>query len=380
MKLTSLPRKLKRGLPYLGKELRSIVSDHSPFFVSVPRTVHIWRGAPCNARCIMCDFGFLKGEDLKRISRSIFTDEMMPRALNEIAELCGRGTLVSYMGGEPTVNRHIMDWVEQAGRLGLDFRFTTNGYTMTDEMAQRFVAAGLFNVGVSLESLDPKINEALRPHPNGTAKTIRAIELMLEQRERQKKFISINIKTVLTDLNLESFLDIAKRFGKTDGVMCTPQVYEPLDGTPIETKDVLYIKDVSRLERVVNQIRQLKQEGYAIHATDQGLNEIVKLYREDVNKTSSMHGEKMEMDPSEPACNIGTDNMWIENGLVKLCPYHPPIGNFTTDTDRTLKQMWESEMTRRVREQTRACRRLCTISCLRRTPITHKVSLFLKIS
>jgi hypothetical protein len=60
MKLSSLPRKVKRGLPYLGKEIRSIISDRSPFFVAVPRVVHLWRAAPCNARCIMCDRSFPK--------------------------------------------------------------------------------------------------------------------------------------------------------------------------------------------------------------------------------------------------------------------------------------------------------------------------------
>jgi sulfatase maturation enzyme AslB (radical SAM superfamily) len=380
MKLASLPRKLKRGMPYLGKELRAIVSDYTPLFIAAPRTVHIWRGAPCNARCIMCDYGFLKGEALRAISRSDFTDEMMPRALSEIAALCGRGTLVSYMGGEPTVNRCVMDWVEQAGQLGLDFRFTTNGYTMNEEMAQRFVAAGLFNIGVSLESLDPKINETIRPHPNGTAKTIRAIELMLAEREKQKKFVSINVKTVLTDLNLESFIEIVKRWGKVDGMMCTPQAFEPMGQMPAATKELLYIKDVHRLERILNQIRQLKADGYAVHVTDKALDEMVMLYKNDRARSSTMHGEKMEMDPSEPACNIGTDNMWIEGGLVKLCPYHPPIGNLVTETDRTLKEMWESEMTRQIRAGTRACRRLCTISCLRRTPITHKISTFMKIA
>jgi sulfatase maturation enzyme AslB (radical SAM superfamily) len=283
------------------------------------------------------------------------------------------------MGGEPTASRKIIDWVEQAGRLGLDFRFTTNGYTMTDEMANRFVSAGLFNIGVSLESLDPVTNEIIRPYPDGTGKTLRAIDMLLKAREQQKRHVSINIKTVLTDLNLESFLDIVKRYGKIDGMMCTPQMFEPIGGMPTETKELLYIKDIQRLERVANQIRELKREGYAVHATDHALDEMVKLYRDDVNKTSTMHGPKAEMDPSEPACNIGTDNMWIQDGLVKLCPYHPPIGNLMTDTT-TIKQMWQSEITRQVRAKTRACRRLCTISCLRRTPLKHKVSTFLKIA
>jgi MoaA/NifB/PqqE/SkfB family radical SAM enzyme len=364
----------------LGKEIRAIISDRTPLFVAVPRTVHIWRDAPCNAKCIMCTYGYFKGEDLRKIWSSPFTDDMMPRALNEIHELCGRGTLVSYMGGEPTTSRHIMEWIEQAGRLGLDFRFTTNGYIMNEEMARRFVASGLFNLGVSIESLDPKINEIIRPYPGGTAKTLRCIELLLQERKHQKKYISLNIKTVLTEINLESFAEIVKRFGKIDGVLCTPQVFEPLEDMPQSTRELLRIKDNNRLRRVTDQIRELKREGYAIHVTDQALTEMVKQNAEDRNHASTMHNKKLEMDPSEPECNIGTDNLWIEHGQVKLCPYHPPIGDFLTEPRPTLKQMWKSEKARKIRAQIRVCRRLCTISCLRRTPLLHKISTFLKIA
>ena len=379
MKLTSLPRKVIRGLPYLSKELRAIASDHTPFFIAVPRVVHIWRGSPCNARCIMCDYGFLKGDAYRSLISSDFTDDLMPRTLDEIHELCGRGTLVSYMGGEPTMTKPLVSWVEQASRLGLDFRFTTNGYTLTEEMAARLIGAGVFNIGVSIESLDPKINEVIRPYPNGTAKTMKAIDLLLQERKRQKRHVSVNLKTVLTDINLESFPEIVRHYGKGDGMMYTPQVYEPIQGTPPETKEKLMIKDVARLERVANDIRQLKSEGYNVHVTEQTLTEFVKTYRDSAGKSFTMHGEKMEMEPDAPMCNIGTDNMFIQNGAVHLCPLHPPIGS-VVKREMTLKQMWNSEITRRIRQGTRECRRLCTLSCLRRTPLTHKVHTFLKIA
>ena len=379
MKLVSLPRKIVRGLPYFKKEIRAIISDRTPFFIALPRTVHLWREAPCNAKCIMCTYGFLKGEVLRKRWRSPFTDDMLPRALNESHALCGRGTLVSYMGGEPTVSRHITEWIEEAGRLGLDFRFTTNGYIMNEDMARRFVAAGLFNIGISLESLDPRINETIRPFPGGTAKTLRCITLLLRERERQKKHTSLNIKTVLTDINMESFIEIARCFAKIDGVMCTPQVFERMEDIPEATYELLHIKDPRRLERLTDQIRELKAEGYAIHATVQALNEMVKQCRT-ADRTVTMHHKNLEMDPSEPACNIATDNLYIENGSVKLCPYFPPIGNMVTDTKTTLKELWHNKSTRPIRAQTRVCRRLCTLSCLRRTPLSHKILTFLKIA
>jgi len=379
MKLAQLPRKVARGLPYLRKEIRSIISDRTPFFIAKPRVVHIWRGAPCNAKCIMCNYSFLKGDALRELTTSPFTDEMVTRALPQIAELCGRGTMVSYMGGEPTLSKHLLEWVETAGRLGLDFRFTTNGYRITPEYAERLVAAGLFNLGVSLESLDPKINEVMRPYPKGTELTVRAIELLLGERRRQRARVSINVKTVVSNINMASFIEIAKRWGKEDGVMVTPQTFEGIDGMPQATKDLLFIKDERQLEEFVEQVIQLKREGYNIHITEQALREVVRLYREDKDHKTTMHNKSVEMSPDEPMCNIATDNLWIDSGLVKLCPYHPPIGNFMTGT-ATLKELWESEQCRRVRDQTRACRRLCNISCLRRTPLRHKVQTFLRIA
>jgi MoaA/NifB/PqqE/SkfB family radical SAM enzyme len=379
MKLSALARKLARGFPYLVKESRAIVSDRTLFFVAVPRTVHIWREAPCNARCIMCTFGYLKGEAFQRLVESPFTDELFPRILHEIHDLCGRGTLVSLLSGEPTVSPRITEWIELAGRLGLDFRFTTNGYVMNEEMARRFVAAGLFNIGVSIESFDPKINETIRPFPHGTARTLRCITLLLQERQRQNKRISLNIKTVLTNINLESFLEIVERFARLDGVMCTPQVFEPLEGMPIATSDLLRIKDPDRLQRVTDRIRSMKSEGYTIHVTDQALEEMVQQCRNGDN-SDTVHNKTIKMDPSRPACNIGTDNLWIHNGDVKLCPYFPPIGNVVTDESRSLRQMWQSDAARRSRQQTRACRRLCTLACLRRTPLRHKISTFLKLA
>ncbi len=380
MKISALPRKIARGLPYLRKEIFSNISDRTPFFLAVPRTVHLWRNAPCNGRCIMCDHGFLKGEALREYSHSDFTDAMIPKALDEIHDLCGRGTMVSYMGGEGTICKDLITWVEQAQRLGLDFRFTTNGYSMTEEMAQRLVAANLFNIGVSLESLDPKINETIRPITNGTAKTLRCIDLLLQERIRQKKSLSINIKTVLTDLNLESFLEIVKRYGKEDGVICTPQVFEPLEGMPQAIKDQLYIKDADRLQRVTDGIRELQKQGYAIHVNEQALHDMVKQQRDDKSGSFTMQNKKLEMDPSEPKCNVATDNLWIIDGEVKICPYHRAIGNVVTDKTTTLKQMWQDPATLKLRLQTRACRRLCTISCLRRTSLFHKISTFLKMA
>jgi sulfatase maturation enzyme AslB (radical SAM superfamily) len=380
MTIANLPRKIKKGLPYLNKEIRAIVSDHTPFFIAVPRSVHLWRSAPCNAKCIMCDYGFAKGEAYAKISRITFSDELMFRAIEEIHELCGRGTLISYIAGEPTVSRNIVNWVRRSSELGMDFRFTTNGYRVYQKMASAMIDAGVFNIGVSLESLDPQINETIRPMFNGTKKTIEAIEWLLKERELQKKHVSINLKTVLTNINLESWPEIIRRWGKIEGIMCTPQMFEWNDQMPVEIREKLCVKYISRLEKLMDEVRKLKSEGYTIHLSEQGMSEFIKLAKEDTDHTKWENRNKLEMAPDAPFCNIGTDNLWVQDGQVKLCPFHPPIGTMSADNPTTIKQMWEGEITKKIRQGTRACRRLCTISCLRRTPLKHKVSTFMKIA
>jgi len=377
MELMSISRKVLRGMPYLLKEARAQISDHSPLFVARPRVVHLWRKARCNGRCIMCTWGFRTREDDNALSTSPLTDELIPRVLDEIHELGGRGTMVSYVAGEPLLARPLFEWLDQAKRLALDFRFTTNGYLVNQRVAQRLVAARLFNIGVSLESLDPAINEQIRPIPGGTAKTIQAIDLLIAERRRQTGQLSINIKCTLTQLNTDAIIGILERWGKTDGVIVTPQPYEVWPGTPRETEDRLWIKDVGRLASTLEELGRMRAAGYHLNADDHALADFLRRYRDEPPRESKMH-RKTEEAASGPECNIGTDNLFIIDGEVKLCPHFRAIGSVLTE-GATLKQLWGNPAAKKTREEIRQCRAVCTQSCLRRTTLRHKVKIFLRM-
>jgi MoaA/NifB/PqqE/SkfB family radical SAM enzyme len=378
MRLASLSKKMVRGLPYLAKELRVQVSEHTPLFIARPRVVHLWRHAPCNGRCVMCHYGFTRGEAYKALSVSPLTDDRLPRLLEEIREVGGHGTMVSYMGGEPLLSRGLLDWLDQAKRLKLDFRFTTNGYLVDERVAQRLVAADLFNIGVSLESLDPAINEVIRPVHQGTARTIRTIELLLEERRKQRARLSINIKCTLTQVNFASIIGVLERWGREDGVIVTPQVFEALEGMPRETRDQLWISDLNSLEATLTRLREMRDGGYHLNADDSALRNFALLYRADPDRQSTM-GHKTVEDPDRQDCHIGTDNLFIHNdGSVKLCPHYPAIGNVLHAKVR-LREMWGSPLAHQVRADIRKCRALCTLSCLRGSSFRHKVRMFLKM-
>ena len=377
MKMSRLCRKAAQGWPYLVKELRAEVSNRTRCFIARPRIVHLWRKGPCDGGCITCHLGYTKGKEREELFRSRITDEMMPGLLQQIQALGGRGTMVSYMCGEPLLNRSVLDWVEQAKRLRLDFRFTTNGYHVDRAMAQRLVAARLFNLGASIESLDPAINEQIRPYKDSTHKVVTAIELLLEEKRRQHSPISFNLKCTLTNLNLESVLDLVRRYGLMEGVILTPQVFEVLAEMPPETIDKLRLRDTGRVEAVVRELKALKARGYHINADDDALDSFVRVSRQNPDHHSTMYERKVR-DENQPDCFIGTDNLFIMDDHVRLCPHLPLIGDVVNDR-ASLKEMWQSEPARQVREQIRKCRTVCTMSCTRRMSLAHKVRMFLKM-
>ena len=377
MRLSRLPRKVAQGWPYLVKEVRAEVSNRTGCFIARPRIVHFWRKGPCDAGCIMCHIGYSRGKQRDELTHSRITDEMIPGLLQQIHELGRRGTVVSYMSGEPLMNPSMLDWVDQAKRLGLDFRFTTNGYRVDRAMARRLVAAGLFNLGISLESLDPEVNSQIRPFKNATEKAVGAIELLLEERRRQRSSLSLNIKCTLTNVNLESVIPLARRYALTEGVFLTPQLFEVGDGMPPGTIEKFWLRDVSRVEAVVRELKALRAQGYHINADDRVLENFVLVCRQDPNHQSSMYERKIT-NQAQPDCFIGTDNLFIMDGDVRLCPHFPIIGDVVNDRAR-LKEMWLSPAAREVREQIRKCRTVCTMSCTRQMSLAHKIRMFLNM-
>jgi hypothetical protein len=161
--------------------------------------------------------------------------------------------------------------------------------------------------------------------------------------------------------------------------LVTPQAFEAQPGMAQSTKDLLFIKDLRQAETFVKHISQLKREGYNLNITEQGLADMIRLCQAGAEHTATMHDKALCMDASAPPCTIATDNLWIIDGSVRICPYFSDLGNLVAGTT-TLKRLWNSADCRQMRKDTRACRRLCNISCLRRTSLWHKVRAFLQMS
>jgi MoaA/NifB/PqqE/SkfB family radical SAM enzyme len=365
---------LRRGIPYLLNEFRIFVSEHTPFFVAVPRSVYFSFGSRCNAFCVMCAIGRNAAAG-KPAGGPELTEEESLRMLREIRELCGKGVLVSLTGGEPLLYAPIYRMIELSNELGINFSFTTNGYLLDEARIRKIAAIEPFGIGISVESLDAQINERIRPYKGGegTAKTIRAIDDLIRIRKELKKNYRINIKTVITEVNMRTFPDLIRRYGREGGVMITPQPYAT-EGATEKHVEEFWVKDLEALRRVMEEVAALKKEGCNIQADENTLRDFVDYFAKGIPA-----GTKNPKRTSgvRRVCRIGDTTVFIlPAGDIRLCPYMTPIGNL--HDGRTLKQMWFGQEASRIRSQIRLCRIDCELSCTRGSSLWNRLIAFLK--
>ena len=122
----------------------------------------------CNMRCPFCDF-WPNGAPKEELSAAEWA--------RVARELAGLGTfLVSVEGGEPLVRPDLPEIIHgfrAAGHLPILY---TNGWFMDEERVAALVAAGLHQVGVSVDFPDAARHDAMRRTPGAFERAIAAVE------------------------------------------------------------------------------------------------------------------------------------------------------------------------------------------------------------
>ena len=126
----------------------------------------------CNMKCSFCDF-WANGAPP---SQELTVDEYRRIA----GELSQAGTfLVSIEGGEPTVRPDLVEIVRAFGERHLPVLYT-NGWFVDRELADALFAAGLHQVGVSIDFADPIRHDAKRGIAGAWERAWRAVETLRE--------------------------------------------------------------------------------------------------------------------------------------------------------------------------------------------------------
>ena len=177
--------------PYL-KFLRGLVLRDRPIYFHYAVT------SRCNLRCQSCSIWRRP------------TDELTIAEVNELADVAARmGCVqVSLGGGEPAMRDDLPDIVRAFQSRGMNTRVLSNGVALTRRKIQRLIDAGLREVSVSLDSLDPETQDSLDNAAGAHKKRLENLLALAELLPRRGSLPLLN--TVVTARNVEQLPQIVR--------------------------------------------------------------------------------------------------------------------------------------------------------------------------
>ncbi len=167
----------------------------------------------CNSRCLSCTTWKMSKELLTgggEVKEELSFEEHL-KLVDQIKELGCK--YIEIHGGEPTLYKKLPELVEYCTSLGIETFFSTNGLSMTKELAEKLVNLGLKRINFSLDG--PKeCHNILRGREDAFDKLIQAIEHMNAADPLGKVFKTINTNiTVINIDRIEEVVQIAAEHG-----------------------------------------------------------------------------------------------------------------------------------------------------------------------
>lgn len=162
-----------------------------------PRSVHWEITNRCNLRCRFC-YNDSRGREVSPLPE---------RRLSQIAEeLGGLEVLEVTLSGGEALSQPRSFWpvAERLHRHGVALRLVTNGWYLTEEVAERLAATGFVHVTVSLDGASAQIHDGLRGVTGSWRRAILALGSLSRAR------VARSVTCVLTSANVESLESVVE--------------------------------------------------------------------------------------------------------------------------------------------------------------------------
>lgn len=161
------------------KLLKSVIRKDSPLYVQFAVSKR------CDLKCRMC-----QAVESRKHERELTLPEI-ERLADILAEL-NTGVLV-LTGGEPLLRKDLPEIVEAFTKRGISARLQTNATLATDRRVEALVAAGLKEVTVSLDTLDPGKQDYINNSEGSWMRIIRGLSVFSRHLPRKGNMSGINI-------------------------------------------------------------------------------------------------------------------------------------------------------------------------------------------
>lgn len=312
-------------------------------FKNQPIYVQFYVTARCNLTCQQCNIIYANS-DLKEVSLP-----EIQRIADNFAKI--GVAMVLLTGGEPFTRKDLPEIIYAFESRGVHVRMQTNGLATTDQI-DAAIAAGGKDISISLDSLKPAVQDSI----NGDVKNSwkRAIDTMSYFTQKLPKDSSFaSLGCVLQRDNMDDLVDVIKFGTKISWFTSLVPIHVTSHSKPMNFRSFDLSKkfkphEYADVDRVVEQVRGMKKEGYLLYDSDQYLDDIKRFVKDEPTTWRSKN---------DGVCD--SPNLYfavLPNGSFAPCCDHRLTGTPVMAFDPKFPEILYDRVFRtRVREVTAAC-------------------------
>lgn len=277
----------------------------------------------CNGRCLMCMLW--RNEPLPELPAEIWLSGL--RSIRRLSGSCH----VQFCAAEPLLKADLFDILVGCRAMGVSFGITTNGYLLNECNIARLLEVGVFNVNVSIDSMDPAVHDRTRGM-DGLLETTRAnVERLIA---RAKGRIRVIIRPLIMKDNVRTVHEVvqyARRIG-AHGVNI-----QPVMKWSAESEDMFDVPP-DELDACIDRLIAMKQAGAPI------LNSVAAMRMWKVHFSEESAAERNGLNTAQFHC-LAID----ADGEVAVSQTRDSrLGNIATDD---LAALWRSARARELRRE-----------------------------
>ncbi|MFH1061636.1 MAG: radical SAM protein [Candidatus Omnitrophota bacterium] len=234
-----------------------------------PLNVRLWLSSRCNYHCKMCS-----------VDKVIGTPEMSLSELTVVAENLKKiGTSqVILTGGEPLLREDILSIIELFSRYGFIVRIQTNGGEHVSEaLLDSCYRAGLNDISISLDTLDPKKQDDICNAENVLSNAQRVIRYCVKNYSR-KGVVAVNV--VISAKNFFELPDLIE-YVQAMGAFFDPCIFvrnfsslSSENPAEIDNEFSLLRLEKKAAEAVCKKVRKFMDRGYRILTTKRMIDDL----------------------------------------------------------------------------------------------------------
>lgn len=293
----------------------------------------------CNARCVHCDIWKNRGKEESP------TREQWKTVLSDLRDWLGPVQVV-FTGGEALLKPYTIDLVAFAASAGLLVEILTHGYWEDQSTIEKLALARPWKITISVDGVGD-LHSRIRGRETFWDRTSRSIETIKRVCAEKGLGTTLRLKCVIMSHNLDGVCEVA-RFANRPGMEVFFQPIEQNYNTPEDPRwwehTENWPRDPGKAVRVVEQLIQMKDEGFRIANSHEQLRVMIPYFCDpDAMRVMTQSHQAHE---HRALCSALTGLQIQANGDVTVCNAQPPVGNIKSARIRDIwarrPQWWKS--------------------------------------